>query len=268
MSLAFLTKPIGGSKKGAEQQDDPKAQKAGRTPKVAGPVRGGASNLNVGGAPRVDLMPPEIRLKRSQLRMRRSLRLILGGVAVLTVVGCGASWALSTVAQTTLSAAQAQQQQLVAEQGQYADVTNVKQSISLIQAGQRVGDSTEVDWQNYLTKMQATLPAGVGLDTVTVDMATPIKEYASSTVPLQGDRIATLAFSATSPSLPSIPVWLDGLATLPGFVDATPGDVTLAETGYTVQVTMHINTDAFLNRFVKKSSASTDSTTDTTTGGN
>jgi len=267
MSLAFLTKPIGGSKKGAaDPQDDSKAQKPGRTPK-AGPVRGGASGVTVGGAPRVDLMPPEIRLKRSQLRTRRSLRLVLGGVAVLTVVACGATWALGTVAQTALSAAQAQQQQLIAEQGKYADVTGVKDSISLIEAGQRVGDSTEIDWQDYLNKLQATLPGGVTLQTVTVDMATPLKAYTSSTVPLEGDRIATLAFSATSASLPSIPVWLDGLRTLPGFADATPGDVSLSSGVYTANVTMHINTDAFVDRFPAAKTATTTGTT-AATGGN
>jgi outer membrane biogenesis lipoprotein LolB len=263
MSLAFLTKPIGG-KKGDAPDKEPKQGKQAGAP---GPLRGGASNVTVGGAPRVDLMPPEIRTKRSQLRVRRSLRLVLVGVFVVVLVACGATWALSAVAQTSLSAAQAQQQQLVAQQGQYSDVTGVQTSIALIKAGQRVGDSTEIDWQAYLDKLQATLPSGVSLTNVTVDMATPIKAYGTSTVPLQGDRIATLTFSATSPSLPSIPVWLDGLATLPGFADATPGDVSLSGSSYTANVTMHINTEAFLNRYAAKTPAPTASSTAAATAG-
>jgi hypothetical protein len=251
MSLAFLTKPIGGSKnKDGDSQERPGGQ--------PGPVRGGASsNLAVGGAPRVDLMPPEISLKRAQLRTRRKLRLGLFGVFVIVAVGCGASWTVSTVAQTTLASAQSQQQQLVAQQSKYSAVTNVKDSITLIKAGQRVGDSTEIDWQDYLTKLQGTLPSGVTLQSVTVEMATPVKQYTESTVPLQGDRIATLSFSATSASLPTIPVWLDGLATLPGFADATPGDVTLSQGTYTANVTMHINSHAFNGRYETKQASST-----------
>ncbi len=249
MSLAFLSKPIGGSK---NKDVDPTG--AGPEPKRTakpGPLRGNAGIAAVGGSPRVDLMPPEIRVKRAQLRFRRKLRLGLAGVLVVVVVGCGATWALGSVAQVNLAAAQEQRQQLVAQQGKYSDVTGVKSSIAVAQAGQKVGDSPEIDWQAYLTKLQATLPAGVSLTGVTIDTVTPLKVYNPTTVPLQGDRIATLAFTATSLSLPSIPDWLDGLATLPGFADATPGTVSLSDGVYTATVAMHINTKAFANRFDK-----------------
>jgi Tfp pilus assembly protein PilN len=269
MSLAFLTKPIGGSKN-KDASDGGSVNKPGRG-QTPGPVRGLAANTSVGGAPRVDLMPPEIRIKRSQLRTRRKLRLALFGVFVVVVVACGATWASSTIAATSLAEAQSQQQSLLVQQQQFSDVTTVKDSIALIQAGQVVGDSTSIDWQSYLTKLQATLPAGVTLSTVTIDSADPLKTYAQTTVPLEGDRIATLAFTATSPSLPSLPVWLDGLKTLPGFVDATPGEVILTDGVYNANVTMHIGSDAFAHRFDKKSTATPSAAPTagaTTNGGN
>lgn len=270
MSLAFLTKPIGGSKKDGADSEKPSK---GRTP---GPVRGGAGpGMAVGGSPRVDLMPPEIRLKRSQLRTRRSLRLALFGVFVLVVVACGGAWAWNAIAQTTLASAQAEQQNLVAQQAKYSKVTAIQNAITLIKAGQIVGDATEIDWQDYLTKLQATLPSGVTLVTVSIGTADPMTAYAQSTTPLEGNRIATLTFTASSPTLPSIPVWLDGLKTLPGFVDATPGQVSLTNGAYTADVTMHIGTDAFANRFdPKKKDTSTNGTSDSsgsngsTNGGN
>ena len=249
MSLAFLTKPIGGSKKGAASPDDPQEPKQGRSPKV-GPVRGGPANMNVGGAPRVDLMPPEIRVKRSQLRTRRSLRLALFAVAVVVIVGCGASWLLATVAQTTLSAAQAQQQQLIVQQGTFSDVTSTKSSIALAQAAQKVGDSSEIDWQAYLTKLQTALPAGTALTSVAITSATPITAFSQANTPLQGARVATITFTVSSPSLPSVPQLLNGLKTLPGFVDATPGSLAQIQNGaYTVNIELHIGTQAFANRF-------------------
>lgn len=267
MSLAFLSKPIGGSKKDAEPKGTGSEPSRGSKP---GPMRGNTGNVAVGGAPRVDLMPPEIRVKRSQLRMRRKLRLGLVGVFIVVVAACGGAWAWGTLAQTNLVSAQSERQQLVTQQQVYADVTNVKDSIALIQAGQKVGDSTEIDWQVYLTKLQATLPSGVTLSTVAIDVATPLKSYTQATTPLQGDRIATIAFTATSTSLPSIPIWLDGLQTLPGFVDATPGAVTLTDSTYTATVTLHINDNAFANRFdkVAKKAADANQAAGTTTGGN
>jgi Tfp pilus assembly protein PilN len=261
MSLAFLSKPIGGSKKDAGAEPDKPGK--GRVP---GPVRGGAAtNVTVGGAPRADLMPPEIRIKRSQLRTRRSLRLALFGVFVLVVVACGGTWAWNALAQTSLVSAQAQQQALLAQQAKYSNVTTIQSATTLIKAGQVIGDSTEIDWRDYLEKLQATLPAGVALSTVSIGTADPMTAYAQSTTPLQGGRIATLAFTATSPSLPSIPVWLDGLRTLPGFVDATPGSVTLGDGVYSADVTMHIGPEAFANRFDPKKQAATG--TDTSSDG-
>ena len=62
--------------------------------------------------------------------------------------------------------------------------------------------------------------------------------------------MATLVFAATSPTLPEVPTWLDGLQTLPGFADALPGSLITNDDGtYTVNVTMHINDEAFSKRF-------------------
>lgn len=265
MSLAFLTKPIGGSKKKDADTTVPDVEP--KRPAKSGPQRGNTGAPAGGGSPRVDLMPPEIRTKRAQLRFRRKLRVGLVGVLVLVVVACVGTWALGSVAQASLVTAQNQRQQLVAQQGKYSDVTTAQSSIAVAEAGQKVGDSPEINWQAYLTKLQATLPAGVALTGVTIDTVTPLKVYAPSTVPLQGDRIATLAFTATSPSLPSIPDWLDGLATLPGFADATPGAVSLSAGVYTATVTMHINTKAFANRFDKATTSSASGST-APTGGN
>ena len=159
MTLAFLSKPIGGSK-----NKDADASGNGPDPSrpaKPGPLRGGAGAATVGGSPRVDLMPPEIRVKRAQLRFRRKLRLGLFGVLIVVLVACGGTWALNSLAQTNLLAAQSQNQQLVTQQLQYSAVTTTQGSIALVKAGQKVGDSTEIDWQAYLTKLQATLPSGV-----------------------------------------------------------------------------------------------------------
>ena len=119
-----------------------------------------------------------------------------------------------------------------------------------IQAAQQVGTSTEINWRSYLISVQATLPPNVTLDSVNIDSATPFASYTQASAPLQGERIATLSFTAISSTLPQVPQWLIALATLPGYADANPGSVNRTEFGsYSVNITMHINHAAFTNRF-------------------
>jgi hypothetical protein len=65
--------------------------------------------------------------------------------------------------------------------------------------------------------------------------------------------VATLSFTAKSPTLPEVPAWLNSLAGLPGYTDASPSSVSLDNKGvYTVIITMHINQAAYTNRFAAK----------------
>lgn len=212
-----------------------------------------AEILVIGGEPRVDLLPPEVRKERNAKVTRRRLALGIAGVIVIVVVGAGAASAFALQAQTRLLDEQARTTYLLTQQGKYGEVRSVQDEVNLAQAAQRVGASTEIDWKKYLDRVRTTLPASVGIDTVTVDSATPLALYTKSTAPLQGARVATVSFTAKSSVLPDVPTWLDALATLPGFADAIPGSVKLdVPSGvYTVNITMHVNDAAFAHRFDK-----------------
>ncbi len=205
--------------------------------------------LTVGGQPRANLLPPEIILKRKQLKTRRALRAGVLLVAVGVAAGCVATFGVASVAQVQLGLAQQTQQQLIAEQSQFGEVREVKDTIATIMAGQEVGASTEIAWRDYLVLLQQTLPAGVTLDTVSIDSGTPMAAFSQSDAPLQGTRVAALTFTATTDTLPSIPDWLRAMVKLPGFVDAIPGSVTRAGDAYVTQVLLHIDSGAFSLRF-------------------
>ncbi|HWH26358.1 MAG TPA: hypothetical protein VNT53_06915 [Pseudolysinimonas sp.] len=230
------------------------------------PKRTGSNSLIVGGPPRANLLPPEIILKRKQLKMRRSLRLGILLVAIATVAGCIGAVAYSAAAQVQLTIAQQQQETLVAEQALYAKVKAVNDTITLIKAGQEVGGSTEIQWRDYLLAVQGTLPAGLVLQSVSVDEGTPMTAFEQSEAPLQGVRVAELTFTAQSATLPSIPDWLRSLSKLEGFVDAVPGSISAGENGYVAQVVMHIDASAFSHRFDPDKKSSADSSA--TEGGN
>jgi hypothetical protein len=210
--------------------------------------------LILGAEPRVDLLPPEVRGERKSKSTRRAL--VYGAVAILLLVliATGGVTVLAVQSQSALATEQARTSSLLVQQSKFIKVRQVQQQIALDKAAQQVGDSTEIDWQKYLNNVQATLPANVEINTVNIDSASPLATYAQATAPLQGARVATLSFSATSPTLPEVPTWLTALATLPGFEDAIPGSVSLDTTTnmYTANITMHINEAAFDKRFATK----------------
>lgn len=207
-------------------------------------------SLIVGGESRVDLLPPEVRFARKAKVIHRRLNFLVFLIVILMVGGIALVRAQAIQAHANLSIEEANTASLLLQQQKYGEVQKVQNEIGSIQAAQQVGTSTEINWEQYLTSVQATLPPNVTLDTVNIDSATPFAPYTQATAPLQGSRIATLSFTAKSSTLPEVPAWLNALTTLPGYADASPGSVTRNDSGtYSVNITMHINQAAFTHRF-------------------
>lgn len=207
-------------------------------------------SLTVGGESHVDLLPPEVRFARNAKVIHRRLGFTIFLTVILMIGGTALVRAQAVQARANLSIEEANTSSLLLQQRKYGQVQKVQNEIANIQAAQQVGTSTEINWEQYLTLVQATLPPKVTLDTVNIDSATPFAPYTQATAPLQGSRIATLSFTARSSTLPEVPRWLNALTTLPGYADASPGSVTRSDTGaYSVNITMHINQAAFTHRF-------------------
>lgn len=228
----------------AEERSEKRSRSLGRA--NAGPAARGP----LGGEPRVSLLPAEVNDFHKARTVRRRLFIGIVFVVLIVLAAVAGSYVLSMAAQASLDTARTNQQALLAQEAQFSELRAAKSGIALIEAGQYVGASTEIDWKTYLESLEATLPDGVAIRSVTVDSASPFADYDQSTVPLEGSRVATLVFSAVSPGLPTIPSWLDGLGTLKGFADAVPGSVNAQDDGsYLVNITMHINSEAFALRF-------------------
>jgi hypothetical protein len=206
--------------------------------------------LIVGGESRVALLPPEVLFARNAKNIHRRLGFMVFLAVILMIGGTALVRAQAIQARANLSLEEANTTSLLLQQRKYGQVQKVQNQIANIQAAQQVGTSTEINWEQYLTSVQATLPPNVTLDTVNIDSATPFAPYTQATAPLQGSRIATLSFTARSSTLPEVPAWLNALTTLPGYADASPGSVTRNDSGtYSVNITMHINQAAFTHRF-------------------
>lgn len=203
--------------------------------------------------PRVDLLPPEVKVSRRNEAIAR--RLVLALVIVILVVagGIGGSTYLAIQANSALTDAQNTTTSLAQQQLKYAGVRTVQSQIALTKAGQEVGASTEIDWSDFLTKArEATSGAGLTMTGVILDSSSPLAAYQQSTVPLQGQRVATVTLDAKGASLDQVSAWLSGLAKLPAVADVSPGTVTLAQSGYTASATIHLNESAYDGRFASK----------------
>jgi hypothetical protein len=208
--------------------------------------------LVIGGAPRVDLLPPEIKSSQRGASIRRLLG--VGIVAMLVVCGAGSALAAlqAGISQQKLADAQSESELLVSQQSEFLEVREVAQKVDTISSAQKVGSATEVDWNDYLGKVSATLPGDVVIRSFLIEAGTPIEAHPQATVPLQGSRVATLKFTVNSPAVTSIQAWLVALQELPGFADATPGNLTFVDDGayYTAEVTIHITSEAYSYRFL------------------
>lgn len=207
-------------------------------------------DLILGGEPRINLLPPEVAAQAADRALRRNLILATAGVLVLVAIGVGGAFVHATSSALRLIAAQSDTTDLLSEQSEYVSVRQVQAQVDTALAARAVGGWTEVDWQAYLQELRAVLPADVAVDAVAVDSTSPLTAYAQPTAPLQEARVATLTVTLVSPGLPAVPQWLDALNTLPGMADAIAGSITATETGgYTVVVTMHVDSEAFSGRF-------------------
>ncbi|WP_111719434.1 hypothetical protein [Homoserinimonas sp. OAct 916] len=209
-----------------------------------------SDNLIIGGQPRASLLPIEVVTHRKGKALRRQLATALVLVVLVVATGIGLATMQAGQKQERLAAEQARTQDLLDEQLKYIEVRSVQTQVDTTKSALIVGASTEVDWKAYLQSIRALLPADVTIDTVSIDSASPMSLYPQPGVPLQHPRIATLTLKLTSPALPTVPKWLEALSSLPGYADSVPGTVVLVGGGsYEVNLTIHVNEDAFTHRF-------------------
>jgi len=213
-------------------------------------ARNNSAGIIVGGEPRIDLLPPEIKAAKQAGKSRR----LLGTLVILVVLLCGGGYAFATSlaiqSQERLVAEQARTEQLLQEQLQYAEARAAANQLAAAEDARLVASSTEILWREYLASIQGTLPEGVVITAYTVDSISAYEVAPELTVPLQQARVATLSLTASSPGLVQIDQWLVALRALRGHADSTVTAITLQEGGvYTANVTLNVNADAFEKRF-------------------
>lgn len=220
--------------------------------------------LQVGGPPRVDLLPPEVRARYRSRSLRRGLVGLVIAVAVLTGGGVGLATLLSITADVALAAEQQKTQELLAQQLEFVEVTQLKNESIAVEQARLVGASTEIMWPQYLNAVRATLPPGTGLAVLGVQSSSPIAVIEQSSVPLQQPRVASIKLGVTTPDLATVGAWIAALPGLTGYADATLNSIEPgAAGGFLANVTVNITAEAFANRFLPEQPEDAESSDET-----
>ena len=219
-------------------------KKVGATPKTPG--------LVLGGLPAVRLLPSTYEDSVRLSRIRRKLVTGLVAVVIVALAGVGVATAWLAFANSELESEQARSGLLKIEQQKYSDVTTLESQLRGVAEAQPLAASGEVQWAPYLVLVGATLPPDTVITAINAKLS-DAADPALQVVPLQAAHVAVVGLTVNSPQA-SVSDWLDSMRSLPGFVDATPGNVVLVpETGrYTVAVDLLINDVALAKRFEPK----------------
>ncbi|WP_166876998.1 hypothetical protein [Salinibacterium sp. ZJ450] len=208
--------------------------------------------LILGGVPRADLLPPEV---RNLQRGKKAVRLALAGVVVVAIVvagGVGFGVVRSVSSQIELQSERDRTDDLLAQQLNFAEARSVANQVDEAVLARRLATTTEIDWRAFLDEVAATLPLGVSLTEIVVDSTAPSEvEPAAEAVPLQEDWVATVTINATSLTVPNVELWLNDLEGLTGFAGVAP-PVTVEgtpEDGYQVKIEVHVNEQVYTGRF-------------------
>ncbi len=215
----------------------------------------GGQALVLGGEPRVDLLPVEIRDRAKSRATRRTLVLLV----VLAVVVAGAGYAaasfLSLQATGRLEAEQARTQDLLAQQLEYAEVTEIQQQIVVISGAKILGTASEVLWDGVHEQLAGALPGGTAIEDASYDGFAPWEPAPTPAGPLRGTSVGTVKLTVTSPGVSEVTAWLRSVRDLPFVADATLDSSIDEEGAFTSTVTVNVDVSALANRFLPEAPA-------------
>lgn len=205
----------------------------------------------VGGIPRANLLPPSIVVaERAAAKRKGALGAIAAAAVLAGVAVAAAAWYAGT-RQSALEAEQQTTDSLLAQQLEFSEVRVIEDAIATAEAARVLATAPEVDWREYLDYIQSSLPAGTVVTSFNLQSGTVTTPFAPPSDPLQGPRVAQLSFVAQSPGLLDVSQWIDNLATIPGFQDATPSSIQVEDGVTTSTIVMNVNAEALAQRFVE-----------------
>lgn len=233
------------------EAQEPTGQRSPLAVRTTKPQKASAGHLAIGGVPRADLLPPEVKAAYKGKATVRMLVILVVTVAVIVAGGVGYATIRSITSQAFLQLERDRSLDLLARQLDYAEARQIANKVDAAIAARALGTTTEIDWRAYLDEVSATLPDGVGLTELVIAPVVIGAGEESVDNPLQQAAVATITITATSLTVPDVEAWFEDLAGITGFAGIAP-PATVAGSpaeGYVVGLELLVNDEAYLSRF-------------------
>ena len=208
---------------------------------------GGA--VAVGAEPWVDLMPPAL---ATRVKVRGTVRwLVLATILVLLLAVLATILAAERQgrAEAELSVAQQRTAQIVAERGQYQEVSAARTTTAALEQAGAFGAATEILWENVYDQIDGRLPDGASVEKIDFQGREP---WAVAPVPESVFRLpreATVTFTVVTLNVPDAVGFVESLRGIRGVVDATSTSLEQASGLSRTVVEMNLGSDALSERF-------------------
>lgn len=179
--------------------------------------------------PKVNLLPPETLDAR---RFRKTQRLLVVLVAAVVLLLAGATfWSQLGVddARASLEATQSRTTLLRAQEARYAEVPALLAQVETARSAREQAMARDVLWYRFLSDVALSVPAGVWLDGVSVqllrDGGGSLAGASTGGAPakadvLSPDGIGQVSFTGKANTMPDVAAWLDAVGEITG-VDAS-----------------------------------------------
>lgn len=173
--------------------------------------------VNAPHAPQVNLLPPEIGLRRSASRARA---VIFTGVVVFVLLLVGV-WFLAfssrQAAESDLADENAKTPQLQAELATYDYIPVLEAQLNNSVTARAWAGSVDITWYNHLSALFKAIPSDTRVTSLSVSQATPSAPVATDGTVFGVPDLGVLTFSGTATAPINAAALEDAIDALPGF---------------------------------------------------
>lgn len=169
--------------------------------------------------PRVNLLPPEIEVRRRFRRVQSGLGgAVVAAVGLVALLYVGAAGSVGD-AQAGLDAATATHSQLQAESAKYRDVTAVYARAAAADRMLTQAMGEEVRWSRFLYALSLSVPDNVWVKNVTFTQTPSAVAAPGAAAGTAGAGIGTATFAGVGFGHDDVAVWLESLAGQKGYAN-------------------------------------------------
>jgi hypothetical protein len=210
------------------------------------------SRLIVGGPPRADLLPPEIKGEAVVQAQRRVLIGIIALAAIVVVGGSFLATGYATSAEGQLRTESARTDDLIAQQGEYIIVRQMANQVTIAKDAQTIATSTEMDWAPLLRQADRQMPESLKTVEGAIRSSSPLVDYPLASDVLEGPRVGEITIKAKTNVFSDITRWLFATRKLDGYVDASVISVSSSKGEFLATLTIHVDESVRTGRFAEE----------------